>query len=121
MSSAENMRAREEQTQSAPGRNRPAKVSLFFAACGYASLGNFFTGIAWLNPGIFVSMAVLSALTAVVSGHVGRYRGRRLGGDGRGMALAGILLGWLLLFICVLIGLAFIGFIAGLTFLTDNL
>ncbi|MFE4956265.1 hypothetical protein ACFRCW_19705 [Streptomyces sp. NPDC056653] len=66
-------------------------------------------------------MAVLSALIAIVSGHIGRFRGRRLGGDGRGMALAGVLLGRLLLFVCALVGLALIGFAAGLAFLADNL
>ncbi|MFD0515102.1 hypothetical protein ACFQ0Q_41565 [Streptomyces aureus] len=33
---------------------------------------------------MFVGMAVLSALIAVPAGHVGRFRGRRLDGEGAG-------------------------------------
>ncbi|MFD5120448.1 hypothetical protein [Streptomyces sp. NPDC058385] len=101
------------------GRNRPAKVSISFAGFGVASLATFGTGVAWLNPGIFVGMAVLSALIAVPAGHVGRFRGRRLDGEGRGTALLGIVVGWLLLFVCALAVLAYIGLIAGLAFLAD--
>jgi len=103
------------------GRNRPAKVSVFLAGFGVASLANFYTGIAWLNPGIFVGMAVLCALAAIPAGHVGRFRGRRLDGEGRGTALLGIVVGWLLLLVCSLAVLAYIGLIAGLAFLADAL
>ncbi|MEV4004832.1 hypothetical protein [Actinomadura sp. NPDC049753] len=76
--------AAEQRTR--PSGNRPAKVSLFFAGFGVAALANFGTGIAWINPPVFVGLAILSALAAIIAGHVGRFRGRRLDGDGRGMA-----------------------------------
>ncbi|MES9539067.1 MULTISPECIES: DUF4190 domain-containing protein [unclassified Actinomadura] len=106
---------------STPSRNRPAKASLFFAGSGLAALANFATGIAWINPMIFVALAMLCALAAIAFGHVGRLRGRRLDGDGRGTALLGILLGWLLIFVCVLAVIAVLGLIAGLAVLVDSL
>lgn len=118
-SGSRSTRARTESGHGFGGRNRPAKVSVSFADFGVASLANFSTGIAWLHPGIFVGMAVLSALIAVPVGHVGRFRGRRLDGEGRGTALLGIVVGWLLLFVCALAVLAYIGLIAGLAFLAD--
>ncbi|GAA2280064.1 hypothetical protein GCM10010402_40980 [Actinomadura luteofluorescens] len=103
-----------------PSANRPAKVSLFFAGSGIATLANFATGIAWINPAVFVGLAVLCALAAIIAGHVGRFRGRRLDGDGRGMALLGIVLGWLLILICLLAVTAVLGLIAGLAVLVDG-
>ncbi|GAP45429.1 hypothetical protein [Streptomyces azureus] len=50
------------------GRNRAAKVSAFFALGGVAFLANFATGIAWINPGIFVGLAMLCALIAYPPG-----------------------------------------------------
>lgn len=41
-------------------------------------------------------------------------------GEGRGLALAGILTGWLVLFVCLLALLAFGGLVAGLAALTDH-
>ncbi|QSY49290.1 MULTISPECIES: DUF4190 domain-containing protein [Streptomyces] len=103
-----------------PSRNRPAKVSLWFALFGVCAYGSFATGIAWLNPGIFVTMAVLCALVAIVAGHIGRFQGRRLDGDGRGMALLGILVGWLILLVTAVVIVAVGGLIAGLAVLIDN-
>ncbi|POX57163.1 hypothetical protein C3489_00065 [Streptomyces sp. Ru71] len=121
MSTAEQDRpATGDPAPSLAGRNRAAKVSGFFALGAVASLGNFATGIAWLNPGVFIGMAALCALIAVPAGHVGRFRGRRLGGDGRGLALAGIVTGWLVLFVCALAELAFLGLMAGLAVLVDH-
>ncbi|MEV5515662.1 hypothetical protein AB0L50_22575 [Streptomyces flaveolus] len=100
--------------------NRPAKVSGFFALASVAFLGNFATGIAWLNPAIFVGLAAVCALLAIPVGHVGRLRGRRLGGSGRGVALAGIVTGWLVLLVCALAVLAFAGIVAGLAVVTDR-
>ncbi|PHQ51420.1 hypothetical protein BLA24_13895 [Streptomyces cinnamoneus] len=104
-----------------PSKNGPAKVSLWFAGCGVAAYGNFATGIAWLNPGVFIMMAVLCALIAIVAGHIGRFRGRRLDGDGRGMALLGIVVGWLVILVTVVIALAVGGLIAGLAVLVESL
>ncbi|MEU8123562.1 hypothetical protein AB0C21_33020 [Spirillospora sp. NPDC049024] len=49
---------------STPSRNRPAKASLFFAGSGMAALANSATGIAWVNPMIFVGLAMPYALAA---------------------------------------------------------
>lgn len=107
------------ERRTGPTGNRPAKVSVFFAGFGIAALANFATGIAWINPAVFVGLAMLCALAAIIAGHVGRFRGRRLDGDGRGMALLGIVLGWLLLLVCVLAVVAVLGLIAGLSVLHD--
>lgn len=103
-----------------PTRNRPAKVSLTAAGFGVAALLNFATGIGWLNPPAFVAMAVLCGLIAIIAGHMGRRRGRRLDGDGRGMALLGLILGWLLLLICILATAVFFGLLAALAVLIDT-
>jgi hypothetical protein len=116
VSTGENTRA---QT-SASGRNRAAKVSAFFALGGVAALGNFAGPIAWINPGVFIAMAVLCALIAIPAGHIGRFRGRRLDGDGRGLALAAILTGWLVLIVCAFAILAVVGLIAGLAVVVDG-
>jgi hypothetical protein len=105
--------------RSAAGRNRAARVSAFFALGAIGFLGNFVTGIAWLNPGIFVAGALLCALCAIPTGHVARFRGRRLDGEGRGIALAAVLTGWLVLIVCALAILAFAGLIAGLAVISD--
>ncbi|WP_149549426.1 DUF4190 domain-containing protein [Streptomyces marokkonensis] len=102
------------------GRNRTAKISAFFALGGVTFLANFVTGIAWINPGLFVGLALLCALIAVPTGHAGRFRGRRLDGEGRGLALVSILTGWLVLLTCLLALLAFVGLVAGLAVLIDD-
>lgn len=107
-------------TQTLAGRNRMAKVSGFFALGAVGFLGNFATGIAWLNPGVFAAFALLCALIAIPTGHVARFRGRRLNGEGRGLALASIVTGWLTLIVCLLAILAFVGLIAGLAVLVDS-
>ncbi|MBC2907636.1 hypothetical protein [Streptomyces cupreus] len=102
------------------GRNRPAKVSAFFALGGVTALGNFATGIAWINPGIFIGGAMACALIAIPAGHVARFRGRRLDGEGRGLAPAAILTGWLVLIVCALAILAFVGLVAGLSLIAES-
>lgn len=106
--------------QTNTGRNRAAKVSACSALGGVAFLAQFATGVAWINPGIFVGLAALCALIAVPAGHVGRFRGRRLGGDGRGLAVLSILTGWLVLIVSLLALLAFVGLVAGLAVLADH-
>ncbi|GAA1795758.1 hypothetical protein [Actinomadura chokoriensis] len=105
--------------RNARSRNRPAKVSVCSAGFGIAALANFATGIAWISPAVFVGMTALCALVAIISGHMGRFRGRRLAGDGRGTALLGLVLGWLLIIVCLLATIAALGLIAGLAVLTD--
>ncbi|MFE3856772.1 DUF4190 domain-containing protein [Streptomyces griseorubiginosus] len=108
------------RAQPLAGRNRPAKVSAFFAVGAVGFLANFATGIAWLNPGIFITLALLCALIAIPAGHIARFRGRRLDGEGRGLALVSIVIGWLTLFVCLLALLAFVGLVAGLSVLVDS-
>ncbi|MGX5210929.1 hypothetical protein ACWKT3_20005 [Streptomyces violaceus] len=95
-------------------------VSACCALGGVAFLAQFATGIAWINPGIFVGLAALCALIAIPAGHLGRFRGRRPGGDGRGLALLSILIGWLVLVVSLLALLAFVGLVAGLAVLVDH-
>ncbi|MFE6776623.1 DUF4190 domain-containing protein [Streptomyces sp. NPDC057702] len=102
------------------GRNRPARTSAYFALASFGSLANLAGPVGWVNPGIFVVMALLCALVAVVAGHLGRFRGRRLGGEGRGLALVGLLAGWVLLAVCLLLLLAVVGLVAGLAVLVDS-
>lgn len=121
MSGTDGARARAGGPAAArPSANRAATVSGFFALGGFASLANFATGIAWLNPGVFLGMAMVCALIAIPAGHVGRFRGRRPGGSGRGLSLAAILTGWAVLIVCLLAILAFVGLVAGATFLMDR-
>ncbi|MDN3027222.1 hypothetical protein [Streptomyces sp. S.PB5] len=109
-----------------------AKVSGFFALGAVGFLGNFATGTAWLNPGIFVAFALLCPLIAIPTVHIalphsrlrssGRYphRGHRFDDEGRGPALANILTGWLTLIVCLPAVLVFVGLIAGLAVLVDS-
>lgn len=101
-------------------RNRAARASAYCAIAGLGALGNIAGPAGWASPGLFVVMAFVCALAAVVMGHIGRFRGRRLGGEGRGLALAGLVTGWVLLLVCSLLLLAVIGLIAGLAVLVDS-
>ncbi|MFD7262058.1 DUF4190 domain-containing protein [Streptomyces sp. NPDC059874] len=103
-----------------PGRNRAAKVSVFFAMGSLGALANFAGPIAWLNPPIFIGMAIVCALIAIPAGHVGRFRARRLAGDGKGMALAGILGGWAMLLVSLLAVAAAVGLLVGVGLLVDK-
>lgn len=106
--------------RTAPSKNTPARLAVGFAGFGVAALGCFFTGIAWMNPPIFVALAVLSAIAGIATGHVARYRAKRLGADGRGMALCAILLGWLVVVICVLATLALVWLLGGTAISIDG-
>ncbi|MFB6619504.1 DUF4190 domain-containing protein [Streptomyces sp. NPDC085524] len=101
------------------GRNRAAKVSAFCALGSFAAMANLATPIGWLNPPVFVAMALLCALIAIPAGHVGRFRARRLSGDGKGMALAGVLGGWVMLLVSLLAVASAAGLIAGVALLVD--
>ncbi|WP_405921740.1 DUF4190 domain-containing protein [Streptomyces sp. NBC_00122] len=103
-----------------PGRNRAAKVSAFFALGSFAAMANFATPIGWLNPPITIGLALLCALIAIPAGHVGRFRARRLSGDGKGMALAGVLGGWVMLLVTLLAFAAAFGLLVGLSLLADT-
>jgi hypothetical protein len=57
---------------------------------------------------------MLSTIPAVVLGHVARNQIRRTGEDGRGLALAGLVLGWAGLVFILLLGVAVV--VVGLTY-----
>lgn len=67
-------------------------------------------------------LPLLGAVVAVICGHVARSEIRRSGGtiDGDGMALAGLVLGWLHLSLAILMGLLFFSAL-GLVFNTFGL
>lgn len=102
------------------GRNKTAKAAGVLALGAVGALGNFVTGLAWLNPEIFLGLAVLCAVCAIPVGHVARFRARRFDGEGRGVALLAILTGWAALLVSALAILAFLGLLVGLVFLTGK-
>ncbi|MEV8017994.1 DUF4190 domain-containing protein [Streptomyces sp. NPDC086554] len=59
-------------------------------------------------------------VVAIPAGHLGRRQGKRLGGRDRGMALLGIVTGWILTLFSLLLVLAYAGLLAGLAFLADS-
>ncbi|GAA4105312.1 hypothetical protein [Actinomadura miaoliensis] len=112
---ADGVRARQE----APSRNTAAKWSLYAGGGGVCCLI-----LPFLVPPFAVAymcMAFLLGLAAIVTGHLGRSRGRRLGGDGRGRALVGILLGWLVVIVCVVVVAVLAGITAVLAVIVDSL
>lgn len=100
--------------------NRAATVSIGSAGLAIAALLNFYTGIAWLNPVIFITLGVLCSLVAIVSGHVGRRRARKSGGTGRFVSLLGIVLGWLVILVSALAVTVVFGLAAGVAVLFDT-
>lgn len=72
----------------------------------------------WLFTGLWGFLVpFFCGIFAIVSGHIGRFRGRTTGG--RGTALLGIMAGWLLVITCLLVWLLAIGLIAGVAVLVD--
>ncbi|WP_406510032.1 DUF4190 domain-containing protein [Streptomyces sp. NBC_00212] len=101
-----------------PG-NRPARVSVY-AAVGsviYAS-GSVMGGwLAVTYSAAILSLLVVCALVTIVSGHMGRWRAKRRGLDGRWISLLAILVGWLCILYAVVVNLIVMGLIAGLAVL----
>ncbi|GGU42638.1 hypothetical protein [Streptomyces violascens] len=64
--------------------------------------------------GIYTFFMFVFGIIAIPAGHLGRMRGKRLGGHDRGLALIAIVTGWLLL-CALLIVLAYAGLMVGLT------
>ncbi|MGW8332475.1 hypothetical protein ACWGLE_31790 [Streptomyces sp. NPDC055897] len=98
-------------------RNTPARVAAWSAAMGVGLIvAVFMTPMFWLMYGQYYTffMAVFGTV-AIPAGHLGRIRGKRLGGRDRGLALLAIVTGWLLLLCVLLIVLAYGGLIIGLT------
>ncbi|MEZ7003589.1 DUF4190 domain-containing protein [Streptomyces sp. AD55] len=101
-------------------RNVPARVSAWSAALGAGLIvAAVATPVMWVWYGSYYTFFMgLSGTVAILAGHVGRFRGRRQGGRDRGLALLGIVTGWLLLLCALLLVLAYAGLIAGLALLT---
>ncbi|MER5933892.1 DUF4190 domain-containing protein [Streptomyces sp. NPDC002054] len=100
-----------------PPVNRPARLSTYFALGGVALLMSFLTLYGWVFPQFTFTGAVVCGLFAVVAGHVGRLRRRR---DGRGMALLGIVSGWLVLLTCATLTTVVLIVFGGLAALMDR-
>ncbi len=94
-------------------RNQAAGLSAICAFASVAAVGSWY-----LFPHLFIPFSLVCALGAVITGHVGRWRARRLGGEGRWIALAGLIAGWLMLAVCLLVALLSIGLFAALFALT---
>ncbi|MEU7373548.1 DUF4190 domain-containing protein [Streptomyces albidoflavus] len=115
-------------TQSPPGsaraqRDNPAaRVSLYaviFAAFvgggGYLPAAVFFPlTLTWM------AVILLSGITAIVAGHLARFRAKRHGLQGRWLALAGIVGGWICVLVAVLALAAVVGVLGGLAVLIDS-
>ncbi|MFJ8385540.1 hypothetical protein ACIQ9Q_13710 [Streptomyces sp. NPDC094438] len=98
-------------------RNTPARVAAWSAAMGVSLIVAIFaTPMFWLMYGQYYTffMAVFGVV-AIPAGHLGRIRGKRLGGRDRGLALLAIVTGWLLLLCVLLIVLAYAGLMIGVT------
>ncbi|MFF7993322.1 hypothetical protein ACFZDG_26425 [Kitasatospora xanthocidica] len=102
--------------------NTPARVSAWSAAMGVALIvAVFVTPVFWLLYGGYYTFALfVFGVVAIPAGHLGRRRGKRLGGRDRGLALLGIVTGWLLVFCSLLLVLAYAGAVAGLGFLLGS-
>ncbi|MFB8415068.1 DUF4190 domain-containing protein [Streptomyces albidoflavus] len=115
-------------TQSPPGSataerdNRAARVSVYaviFAAFvgggGYLPAAVFFPlTLTWM------ALILCSGITAIVAGHVARFRAKRLGLRGRWLALAGIVGGWICVLVALLALAAVVGLIGGMAVLIDS-
>ncbi|MEU2853389.1 DUF4190 domain-containing protein [Streptomyces syringium] len=113
---------RQATDTAAEGRNGPARVALWAAFLGIGLiLGMVATPVFWLMWGGWYTLFVfLCACVAIPAGHLGRRRGKRLGGRDRGAALFAIVAGWLLMVCCLLLVVAYAGLVAGLAVLVDS-
>jgi hypothetical protein len=59
----------------------------------------------------FVVVPVIGAVVAVITGHMARGQIRRTGQDGNGLAVAGLILGYVHLALVVLVILLFVGIV----------
>ncbi|MET9615805.1 hypothetical protein [Kitasatospora indigofera] len=113
--------AQDAETASTP-RNTPARISICAAALGATLIaGVFLTPLFWmLYGGLYTFLVFATGAVAIPAGHLGRRRGKRLGGRDRGVALLGIVTGWILVLLGLLLALAYLGLLAGLAMLTDS-
>ncbi|MGW7612772.1 DUF4190 domain-containing protein [Streptomyces sp. NPDC054766] len=103
-------------------RNTPARISVWAAFLGAGLIaGIFLTPMFWLlYGGVYTFLVFAFGVVAIPAGHLGRRRGKHLGGRDRGVALLGIVTGWILIFFSLLLVLAYAGLLAGLAFLADS-
>ncbi|MFD0256907.1 DUF4190 domain-containing protein [Kitasatospora indigofera] len=103
-------------------RNTPARISIWAASLGAALIaGVFLTPLFWLlYGGLYTFLVFATGLVAIPAGHLGRRRGKRPGGRDRGLALLGLVTGWILVLFGLLLVLAYVGLLAGLAMLTDS-
>ncbi|WRZ88090.1 DUF4190 domain-containing protein [Streptomyces sp. NBC_01007] len=103
-------------------RNTPARISIWAAFLGVSLIaGIFLTPMFWLlYGGVYTFLVFAFGVVSIPAGHLGRRRGKRLGGRDRGVALLGIVTGWILIFFSLLLVLAYAGLLAGLAFLADS-
>ncbi|MYV63432.1 hypothetical protein GTW37_33840 [Streptomyces sp. SID4931] len=103
-------------------RNTPARVAVWAAALGAGLIVAIVaTPMFWLMyGGLYTAFMFLCGLVAIPAGHLGRRRGKRLGGRDRGKALVAILTGWLLILCSLVLVLAYVGLVAGLGVLSDS-
>lgn len=80
-----------------------------------AAVVSLATGIA-----SWVLLPFLAAIVAVIAGHMARSQIRREGGDGDGLALAGLVLGYLNIAFCVLLLFALVFGLLGLGWLLSQ-
>ncbi|MGC5412858.1 hypothetical protein ACPXCX_55770, partial [Streptomyces sp. DT225] len=79
------------------------------------------TPLLWLGfAGYSTAFMFLCGFVAVPAGHLGRRRGKRLGGQDRGIALLAIVTGWLLILCASVLVLAYVGLVAGVAVLSDS-
>jgi hypothetical protein len=114
--------AQETDAAGAPSRNTPARISLWAAFLGVCLIvGIFVTPMFWLlYGGLYTFLLFVCGVIAIPAGHLGRRRGKRLGGRDRGVALLGIVTGWILILLSLLLVLAYAGLLAGLAYLTES-
>ncbi|MEV4430476.1 DUF4190 domain-containing protein [Streptomyces sp. NPDC053792] len=103
-------------------RNTPARISIWVALMGAGLIaGVFLTPMFWLlYGGLYTFLVFASGVVAIPAGHLGRRRGKQLGGRDRGIALLGIVTGWILILFSLLLVLAYAGLLAGLAYLADS-
>ncbi|MFF3614874.1 DUF4190 domain-containing protein [Streptomyces sp. NPDC002580] len=103
-------------------RNTPARISVWAAFLGVSLIAAvFLTPMFWLlYGGTYTFLVFASGVVAIPAGHLGRRRGKRLGGRDRRAALLAIVTGWFLVFFSLLLVLAYAGLLAGLAFLADS-
>ncbi|MFE5396116.1 hypothetical protein ACFQ9U_16360 [Streptomyces sp. NPDC056568] len=107
---------------SAVVRNTPARIGFWAAGAGVSLiLAIVMTPMFWLMWGGFYTASMfLCGAVAIPAGHLGRRRGKRLGGHDRGAALFAIVTGWLLILCSLTLLVAYAGLMAGLGFLVGS-